>query len=243
MPSSQWILRGAYPKKFMLLSCVMLHMYFVNSVWSLPDDELCIGKILAVGTHRVLRRHLLSDARCREWPPDTSFDDWPHFPDNDWESSESPFEFATQCQHLVLHEVGFANEYEEEEATLLRKYKDLEKWTMEVTGAREETPYGEVNAVRKIGHISAIDNKDTSFDLLFDSGATHSFTNNLSDFVSPLSRVKMYINGFVGNAAHVNQKGTVEWQVLDDTGKYQTIRTEAHLYRKGRDASSVPHDI
>ena len=68
-------------------------------------------------------------------------------------------------------------------------------------------------------------------DVIFDTGATISFTHDKNDFVGSITPVKDNAKGFTGSAP-VMGFGTVEWTIQDRHGTYRTIKTTA-LYVPG----------
>ncbi len=74
---------------------------------------------------------------------------------------------------------------------------------------------------------------DSSFKLIWDSGASHCITNNSKDFVGPI-RSAGFMKTLTGLARGLVIKGvgTVTWTVLDVNGKPRTLKMEAYLVPK-----------
>ena len=70
---------------------------------------------------------------------------------------------------------------------------------------------------------------DGSFEVIWDSGASHSITNDEKDFVGPIRRPGL-ITTFTGMAKglHLKGVGEVEWSFIATNGKFRTIRVPAH---------------
>ena len=74
---------------------------------------------------------------------------------------------------------------------------------------------------------------DSSFKLIWDSGATHSITNNKSDFIGPIRSVGFFktLTG-LARGLLITGVGTVGWTVMDVNGKPRTLKVEAYLVPK-----------
>ena len=74
---------------------------------------------------------------------------------------------------------------------------------------------------------------DSSFKLIWDSGATHSITNNKSDFIEPIRSVGFFktLTG-LARGLLITGVGTVGSTVLDVNGKPRTLKVEAYLVPK-----------
>jgi hypothetical protein len=83
-----------------------------------------------------------------------------------------------------------------------------------------------------------------SFDILVDNCSSQSITNNLTDYIEPLSDSDMKIRGFNG-ATTTTKVGTVAWTILDDTGQAHTIKTPTnHLkWNTGFSHHSIGHKL
>ena len=80
--------------------------------------------------------------------------------------------------------------------------------------------------------VKGLKNND-AFSILFDSGASHSFTNCKEDFVTPLEPTDMEIGGFLGSTSQTNFVGMVEWKVHDEQGRTHVLRTQAYYVLDG----------
>ena len=71
--------------------------------------------------------------------------------------------------------------------------------------------------------------QDGSFRLIWDSGASHSITNQKSDFIGPI-RSAGIVKTLTGLAKGlwIRGIGTVGWTVVDVNGKPRTLKVEAH---------------
>ena len=74
---------------------------------------------------------------------------------------------------------------------------------------------------------------DSSFKLIWDSGASHCITNNKQDFIGPI-RSAGFLKTLTGLARGlvIRGVGTVAWTVLDVNGKPRTLKLEAYLVPK-----------
>ena len=74
---------------------------------------------------------------------------------------------------------------------------------------------------------------DGSFKIIWDSGATHSITNDSKDFIGPIRSVGVCktLTG-LARGLMITGVGTVGWTVLDINGKPRTLKVEAHLVPK-----------
>jgi hypothetical protein len=68
-----------------------------------------------------------------------------------------------------------------------------------------------------------------SFDILVDGGATACISNDLSDLVTPPKTSTTRVKGFNGTNSST-RVGTVQWSVLDDTGKRRNLRIKKTYY-------------
>ena len=74
---------------------------------------------------------------------------------------------SAQCQHLVLHQVGYGSEFEKGCAKSLHRFRQLDAWTMSLISGYTFDEQAEAN-VHCLGRISAVDRNADTFDLLFD---------------------------------------------------------------------------
>ena len=66
-----------------------------------------------------------------------------------------------------------------------------------------------------------------------DTGASHSFTNDQSDFIDDPEPCNMDIGGFIGDETAAQGMGTVLWYVKDEKGQQQALKTHAYYVLKG----------
>jgi hypothetical protein len=200
----------------MILSGVMLHMSFVGNLVSATDwnDDIVIACTAEAALYRVCAFH---------WPtPDPG--PWGAIPNHD--------EFISDHIHTVLHQAHFAADYVESEAESLNSYLYSCNWQMySVLPTPEDVSVAHVELIQCC--MSCSPQGGTDFTLLFDTGATHSFTNNIDDFVTDLQTETMSVVGFIGNDATVMGSGTVQWTVHGSNGKTTIIRTEAYYVPAG----------
>jgi hypothetical protein len=69
---------------------------------------------------------------------------------------------------------------------------------------------------------------DASFQIIWDSGASHCITNDKKDFVGPLKSTKGFqkLSG-LAKGIQIKGAGHVEWTMIDTTGGYRTLRLPA----------------
>ena len=74
---------------------------------------------------------------------------------------------------------------------------------------------------------------DSSFKLIWDSGASHCITNNKQDFVGPVRSAGIFktLTGLAKGLV-IRGVGTVAWTVLDTNGKPRTLKMEAYYVPK-----------
>lgn len=74
---------------------------------------------------------------------------------------------------------------------------------------------------------------DSSFKVIWDSGASHCITNNAKDFIGPIRSAGL-LKTLTGLATglHIKGVGTVAWTVLDLNGKPRTLKLDAYLVPK-----------
>jgi hypothetical protein len=137
--------------------------------------------------------------------------------------------------HLILDKVSYAEEYSLEYATSLNNYFEVSDWTL-----RRQAPAGPhsetvtacmVDPIRC--HISCIPSSTGAFEILFDTGASHSFSFDKADFISEIRPEHITVGGFLGTNAAVLGSGTVLWTVQDDASKLCTIEAEAYYVPTG----------
>jgi hypothetical protein len=204
----------------MILSGVMLHMSFVGNLVGATDwnDDIVIACTAEAALYKVCAFH---------WPtPD------PEPPDpGPWGSIPNQDEVISDHIHMVLHQAHFAANYVESEAKSLSSYLDICDWQMYSVPDPEDVFVAHVEPIQC--HMSCSPQGRTDFTLLFGTGATHSFTNHIDDFVTDLQTETMSVVGFIGNDATVMGSGTVQWTVHGSNGKTTNIRTEAYYVPAG----------
>jgi hypothetical protein len=149
-----------------------------------------------------------------------------------WGSIPNRDEFISDHIHTVLHQAHFTADYVESEAESLNSYLDICNWQMySILSNPEDVSVAHVEPIQC--HMSCSPQGGTDFTLLFDTGATHSFTNNIDDFVTDLQTETMSVVRFIGNDTTVMGSGAVQWTVHGSNGKTTTIRAEAYYVPAG----------
>jgi hypothetical protein len=69
---------------------------------------------------------------------------------------------------------------------------------------------------------------ESSFEILVDTGATHSFTFDPNDFISDIQPVNVSVTGFTGTDATVIGVGIVRLIIPGKNGSSHTVKTEAY---------------
>jgi hypothetical protein len=217
-----WHSRTSYPRSWLIFSTVMLHMSFVGTVHGVLDWDSTF--VVAKFRQDVLFSVL--DAWCPSPPPKP-----PDPPP--WASTTSPDEWMSDHLHRVLHQIHFADEYVTDEATSLSNYLDLTHWHLHrVTPPVTLQTHHAVLPIQCL--VSSVPLHGEPFDVLFDTGATHSFTFDSNDFISEIKVETLSVGGFIGTDAPVVGSGTVQWQIVGSTGQLQTLTTEAYYIPTGQ---------
>ena len=105
-----WGSRSSYPCSWLILSSVMLNMSFVGTVYGHLDWDSAV----TISKTREAVLFTVMETWCGPPPPKPPdrYHDWASTPDSD--------EWVADHIHLVLHQIHFAAEYTEDEATSLR---------------------------------------------------------------------------------------------------------------------------
>lgn len=198
----------------------MLHMSFVGSVHGALDwdTDVIITKT---------RESMLFSVIDAWYVPPEAKPPEPQF----WESAPFEDEWVGDHIHRVLHKATFATEYIENEATSLQSYLELTHWKLQLVRSEADLSANSADPIQF--SVSCFSSKAT-FEVLFDTGASHSFTHDLDDFISELRVETMSVGGFLGVDAPVVGSGTVQWNIRVEGGKTQTIITEAYYVPSGQ---------
>ena len=247
-PRSRWRLPGAYPSRWMLLSFVMLHPTFVSSFH--PEPPLTPASPLSLFIPALIA--LNQGSRPPPWPDPDSLQ---------WGGEWDPQDLATDLAPAFLHRVGFQDEFFDSVASDLKTYSAVVDMRLAPssrvassidscsTVSFDPTPLS-TNAtprhsfwrfVAPLGCSSECScHSGTPKDIIFDSGASASFTNDLTDFEGPLTPIDARVSGYT-EATAATGKGMVVWRMHDTSGKLQFLRTEAIYVPKGRRRLFSPH--
>jgi hypothetical protein len=218
-----WRRRDSFPCSWLILSSVMLHMSFVGSVHgaSLDWDPVVV---LSKTKEAVL--FMVFEAWCDpppKQPPDT----------RPLGSHTCHDEWVYDHLHHVLHQAHYAKEYTFDEATSLSNYLALTRWQLNVVHPDDKLTANTVEPIQC--NVTCSANKEgPDFEILFDTGATHSFINDLNDFISDLKVETKSVGGFLGTDAPVMGSGTVQWHLQGDDGQKQTLTTEVYYVPSGQ---------
>ena len=234
-PNVKWFLHGSYPREWLILSAVMLLQQFVSYIMA--------GCSLNLGTTFRIK-HALIPWFCAWWlkPPEPPpFD----FTKVQWGEEWDMKEYTCQYRHKILHLTGFAEEYVVEYASCLDRFLSVMNMNMNARGMSRnglrrtvELNEGKIflpsEFAAYIGHMQfsvpmfkcGCEIGTKPMDVIFDTGATISFTHERSDFIGELTIVNDSAKGFTGSAP-IMGSGIVEWTVQDHHGTYRTMRTRA----------------
>jgi hypothetical protein len=219
-----WSSHSSYPRSWMIISSVMLHMSFVGTVYGILDwnSTVVISKT----------REAILFTVMEAWydPPSPEPPDRYH----DWTSTTAPEECLADHIHLVLHHIHFAAEYTDDEATSLHSYLDLTHWHLRRITPAPAPKFASHHVQALQCDVSCVSSSGKSFEILFDAGATHSFTHDPDNFISEITPETISVGGFLRTDAPVLGSGTVQWQVLAPNGKSETITTEAYYVPSGQ---------
>jgi hypothetical protein len=147
-----------------------------------------------------------------------------------WGSLVSQDEWMSDHVHKVLHQTHFANGYVGDEAASLSAFLALTQWRLQRVPSTKESK----EAKNVQCNVSCSTRTGPLFEVLFDTGATHSFTNEIGDFITKLHLETMTVGDFLGVDAPVVGSGTVQWHVTNHGGNLQNITTQAYYVPSGQ---------
>lgn len=226
----RWQNPCAYPSSWFILSAVMLHAGFVC--------QLCGSHWGTARGWRRLDDHIITTLLKSAWkdvpidPPDP-FDVW----NGQWDEDPSDSnDWNAMHYHEIVHCTGFGPEFEATIGKELAQFQAISalEFSMVSPPAEGQTAEGKLDTWQV--HVNAASGNSPTFELLFDTGATHSFTNSRSDFVTAIEPVQMAVGAFLGRRTSCEGRGMVRWTVFDDHGRSHEIITEAILYPMGLDS-------
>jgi hypothetical protein len=249
VPTVGWKNNHAYPVKWMILSAVMLHPYFIIQLIGVRGSVLDLP-IVDVGMQHIITDYAYTwHVKPPRKPPDSCND-------TDWASGWDTSEHVRQWEHSVLHRAGYGDEYQAEFGNDLDNYLAISDMSLRVVN---HCPVYRPNVIVELAIINAHYESFSGFDghpsksghrqyeeigggqyfvplrcscgvvpdnLIMDSGASCSFTFDKNDFVGKITPRKDSANGFTGSAP-IEGMGEVEWKVTDTKGKQRSIRTFA----------------
>ena len=259
-PRMRWRLTCGYPARWMLLSSVMLTAQFVNGLGIQEHGSMAQKIGLDCGLVAVLAHRWVPSRQCQVWEPDVELGDWdgaPTFEEFmgehkhqvlhkmgfgqefvDEQGTNSPLARLQMAESFGIHIVKTNRRKQREmivpdakagvdarDAILARKL-DVNLTTLTTS---------KVTMPKVVFHVPETGCKCSWWkeNFIFDTGASHTFTNKKSDFVEGTFEViKEEAGGFVGSAP-VEGVGEVAWKVLDDDGIERELRTLCFYVPKG----------
>ena len=146
-----------------------------------------------------------------------------------WDSVRSTQEWIEDHQHLILHRIGYGQEYELEFGGTIETVLSVNNLHI----GRKTQGVGLSASPLWVYKVEGHSMDNQGIDILMDTGASHTFTHCKEDFVDELRPCAMSIAGFTDNEINAEGLRTVLWYLKDEKGKQRAIKTEAYYVPDG----------